>query len=102
MWDYHDIFLKFDILSLGNVFEKFKNNSLKNYRLRPNHCLSAPALSWDTMLDMKKVELELFSDADIICSLKKVWEVEFITFLRDIVRLTKNIWNLMNQNISYT
>ena len=64
--------------------------------------MSAPALSWDAMLDMKKVELELVSDADIICSLKKVWEVEFITFLRNIVRPTKNSWNLMNQNILCT
>ena len=26
------------------------NNSLKNYRLCPNHYLSAPALSWDAMI----------------------------------------------------
>ena len=44
-------------------FFKIKNNSLKNYGLCPSHCLSAPALSCDTMLNMTKVVFELISDA---------------------------------------
>ena len=43
MKDYHDFYLKSDILFLANVFEKFRNNSLKNYGLCPSHYLSAPA-----------------------------------------------------------
>ena len=31
MKDYHDLDLKCDILLLADVFEKFRNNSLKNY-----------------------------------------------------------------------
>ena len=31
MKDYHDLYLKCDILLLADVFEKFRNNSLKNY-----------------------------------------------------------------------
>ena len=31
----------------------------------PSHYLSAPAFSWDTMLNMTKVELELFRDPDL-------------------------------------
>ena len=30
---------------LADQFEKFRNNSLKNYGLCPNHYLSAPGLS---------------------------------------------------------
>ena len=37
MKDYHDLYLKCDVLSLADVFEKFRNNSLKNYGLCPNH-----------------------------------------------------------------
>ena len=29
MKDYHELHLKFDVLILTNVFEKFRNNSLK-------------------------------------------------------------------------
>ena len=41
------------------MFENFRNSSLKNYELCPSHRLSAPALSWDAVLGMTKVELEL-------------------------------------------
>ena len=40
----------------------FWNNSLNNYGLRSSHYLSTPALSWDAMLNMTTVELELITD----------------------------------------
>ena len=51
---FHDVYLKCDILLLVDVFEKFINNSLKNYGLCPSHHLSTPCLSWDAMLKMTK------------------------------------------------
>ena len=65
MKDYHDLYLKCDVLLLADVFEKIRNNSLKNYGLYPSHYLSAPALSWDGILNMKRVELELILDLDM-------------------------------------
>ena len=57
--------LKCDILLLKDVFEKFRNNSLKNYGLYPSHYLSTTTLSWDVMLNMRKVELELIQDPEM-------------------------------------
>ena len=57
--DYHDFYLRCDVLS-ADVLEKFRNNSLKNYGLYPSHYLSAPAWSWDAMIKMTKVKLEYF------------------------------------------
>ena len=37
MKDYHELHLKFEVLLLADVFEKFRNNSLKNYRLCSSH-----------------------------------------------------------------
>ena len=65
MKDYHDLYLKQDVLLSANVFEKIRNNSLKNYGLCPSHYLSAPSLSWYAMLKMKKIELELIADPDM-------------------------------------
>ena len=59
MKDYQDLYLICDVLSLADVFEKFRNNILKNYGLCLSHYLSTPALIWDAMLNMTKVELKL-------------------------------------------
>ena len=52
MKDYHDLYLKLNVLLLADVFEKFRNSSLTNYGLYPGHYLGAPALSWNVMLNM--------------------------------------------------
>ena len=62
---YHDLNLKCNVVLLADVFEKFRNNSFKNYGLCPSHYLSVPSLSWDAMLNLTKVELELIPDPDM-------------------------------------
>ena len=42
MKDYDDFYLKCDVLLLADVFEKVRNDSLKNYGLCPSHYLSDP------------------------------------------------------------
>ena len=71
MKNYPDLHLKCDILLLTDVFEKFRNNSLKNYGLYPSHYLSTPTLSWDVMLNMRKVELELIQDPEMYIVFEK-------------------------------
>ena len=44
MKNYHDLDLKCDVLLLADVFQKFRNNSLKNCGLCRSHYLNAPAL----------------------------------------------------------
>ena len=56
---------------ISHVFEKFRNNSLKNYGLCSSHYLSAPVLSWDAVLKMKKIELELIQDPDMFIFFEK-------------------------------
>ena len=60
-----DLYLKCDVLPLTNVFEKFKNKSLKNYGLYSSLYLSAPALNWDAMLNVTKVKIELNPDPEM-------------------------------------
>ena len=48
--DFHNHYLKKDVLLLADVSEKFISPSLKYYNLDPCHYYSAPGLSWDAML----------------------------------------------------
>ena len=48
--DYHMHYLKTDILLLSDVFEKFRDTSIKSYKLDPCHYISLPSYSWDSML----------------------------------------------------
>ena len=62
MKDYHECYLKYDVLFLADVFEKFRNNTLRNLGLCPSHYLSAPGLGCDAILKMTKNELEFIPD----------------------------------------
>ena len=47
---YHDTYLKADVLLLADVFEKFGNTCLKNYKLDPAHFYTASGLAWQALL----------------------------------------------------
>ena len=71
MGDYHDHYLKKDVLLLADVFENFINACLKFYKLDPCHYFSSPGLSWDTMLKMTGVKLEKIFDIDMYLFIEK-------------------------------
>ena len=62
--DFHNHYLRKDVLLLVDVFEKFISTCLRYYGLDPCHYFSVPGLSWDAVLKMTKVELEKISDPD--------------------------------------
>ena len=64
MGDYHDHYLKKDVLLPTDVFEKFIKTCLKYYELDPCHYFSSPGLSWDAMLKMTDANLEKISDIE--------------------------------------
>ena len=64
MGDYHNHYLKKDVLLSTDVFEKFIATCLKLYWLDPCHYFSCPKLSWDAMLKMTGVKLEKMSAID--------------------------------------
>ena len=71
MGNYHDLYLKRDVLLLAHVFEKFIKTCLDYYGLDSCHYFSSPALSWDAMLKMTGIELELISDIDMHLFIEK-------------------------------
>ena len=71
MGDYHDLYLKADVLLLTDVFEKFIKTCLDYYGLDPCHYFGSPGLCWDAMLKMTGKELELISDIDMDLFIEK-------------------------------
>ena len=63
--EYHDLYLKSDVLLLADVFEEFRNVCLENYSLDPAWYYTSPGLSWDALLKVSGVRLELLTDVDI-------------------------------------
>ena len=72
--DYHDVYLKSDVLLLADFFEKFRCACLSDYGLDPLHYYTTPGLDWDAALKMSRVDLELITDLDMY------------TFLQDSMR----------------
>ena len=71
MGEYHDLYLKSDILLLADVFENFRKACQQYYELDPAHYFTTPGLSWDAMLKMTNTELELMSDVDMFQFIEK-------------------------------
>ena len=71
MRDYHDLYLKTDVLLLADVFEHFRTVCLENYKLDPAWYYTSPGLSWDAMLKLTKVKLELLHDYDMLLMIEK-------------------------------
>ena len=63
--DYHDIYLKSDVLLLADVFESFRRTSLRYYGLDPANYFTAPGMAWDALLKLTGVQLELLTDIDM-------------------------------------
>ena len=65
MGEYHDLYLKTDILLLVDVLENFRKTCLTYYKLDPLHYITSPGLAWDAMFKMTKINLELIIDIDM-------------------------------------
>ena len=71
MGEYHDLYLKSDVLLLADVFENFMKTCLEYYKLDPCHYFTFPGLSWDAMLKMTEIKLELMTDIDMYQFIEK-------------------------------
>lgn len=63
--EYHDFYVKLDVLLLADVFQNFRNLCLKFYRLDPCHMYTAAGLAWQACLRVTGVKLELLTNPDM-------------------------------------
>ena len=69
--EYHDLYLKTDILLLCDVFEKFIKTCLGYYCLDPSHYFSSPGLSLDAKLKMTGIKLQKIDNIDMHLFIEK-------------------------------
>ena len=64
--DYHDLYLKTDVVLLANVHEAFRDTCLRHYSLDPAHFYTSPGLAWKACLKCTGIKLELLTDPDML------------------------------------
>ena len=69
--EYHDLYLVSDMLLLTDVFENFRKTYMQYYKLDPCHYFTSPGLSWDAVLKMTNIKLELMTDIDMFQFIEK-------------------------------
>ena len=92
MGQYHDLYLKSDILLLADAFENFRTTCLRYYTIDPFHYFTSPGLSWDAMLKMTDIKLELMTDIDMFQFIEKECQAASHIFFDRYGKQTINIW----------
>ena len=64
--EYHDLYLRTDVILLANIFESFRIVCLDNYGLDPAHFHTAPGSAWCTCLKKTGICLALLLDPDML------------------------------------
>ncbi|XP_031551874.1 uncharacterized protein LOC116289141 [Actinia tenebrosa] len=65
MGDYHDIYLRSDVVLLADVFQSFRKMAMEYYGLDPANFYTAPGLSWSALLKKTNAQLDLLTEYDM-------------------------------------
>ena len=65
MGEYHDLYLKTDVLLLTDVFENFRDMCLSYYGLDPVYYYTLPNFAFDAMLKLTGIEMDLVQDQEM-------------------------------------
>ena len=65
MGEYHDLYLKTDVLLLTDAFENFRDMCLSYYGLDPVYYYTLPNFAFDAMLKLTGIEIDLVYDQEM-------------------------------------
>ncbi len=71
MRDYHDLYLRTDVLLLADIMTEFRRACKSVYGLEAFYYYTSPGLAWDAMLKITGVVLDLISDPDMYLMIEK-------------------------------
>ena len=64
--NYHDLYLRTDVVLQANVYDAFRDTCLKHYKLDPAHFYTSPGLAWKACLKRTGIRLELLTNPDML------------------------------------
>ena len=64
--DYHDLYLKTDLLLLSNIYETFRTTCLEHYTLNPAQFYMFPGLDSQACLKKTEVSFELITEPNML------------------------------------
>ena len=86
--DYHDLYLRTDVVLLANVFEAFSYTCLRHYTLDPAHFYTSAGLAWRACLKHTGIKLEPLPNPDLLLMFERfvnthrqtinIWEIDSI------------------------
>ena len=68
---YHDLYLRTDVLLLTDVFENFRDLCLEYYGLDPAHYFTLPNFAWDAMLLKTDIQIEPITEKEMYEMIEK-------------------------------
>ena len=71
MGEYHDLYLKTDVLLLTDVFENFRDLCMNEYGLDPAYYYTLPNFAFDAMLKLTGVKIDLVYDQEMYEMIEK-------------------------------
>ena len=64
--DYHDLYLKTNVILLFNIFEAFRDTCLEDHGLDPAHFFTSPGLAWKGCLKKTGIKLKSLTNPDML------------------------------------
>ena len=103
--EYHNLYLKTDVILLANVFKDFRKVCIDNYGFDPAHFYTAAGLAWKACLKKTGIRLELLLDPDMLLMVERGIRGGITSQFTDGLRQTIPTWDqnitLMNQLGTY-
>ena len=65
-----ELYLRYDVILLADVFEKFIKISIEEYGINPLYCVSLPGYTWQCGIKHTDIKLLTLQDTDMILLLE--------------------------------
>ena len=100
--NYHDFYVQSDTLLLADIFENFRDMSLKIYGLDPAYFVSLPGFAWHACLKITGVNLELITDINMLLMIESAMRGGVCHVMRSYVEANNKYMNNYDENKKYS